>query len=330
MFNVLSFTRCMLLFLYSSAQRVSSQEHLTTLSTLSKTALGGFLTSEWKLDCMVEGFKTLGYDGDMLINYAKPSDITDSFKKQYFPMCTETHWRKLWYQINEVKGHSSDREKRKLSQSAHSKRRFLSNGGDAESGTGLYIRNNMSAIVMGTESDVVLRRTARGALSIENSVVISGELLSYGSSFACKRGWTGEFCNETCTDISYYVMGSCMYNDGHDAGTVATYVPFSGFYRPNLKSAAVQCCTADTCTRYNKNSECLIGSFSTTTTGWYKDFLVDYDTASNICKDIDQRLCTSDELLDKNHDCCASGCGYDFLPIWTSTVQFNCNGAFTY
>ena len=47
----------------------------------------------------------------------------------------------------------------------------------------------------------------------------------------CATGLTGDFCNETCTDVSYYAGAGCLYHD--DAATnlqVQEAAAFIGFF----------------------------------------------------------------------------------------------------
>lgn len=62
-----------------------------------------FVTNQWKLPCLNDGWKTLHIDGEMMLRYIDPSDFPSSVKAEHFPLCLQSHWRKLWTNLGELR-----------------------------------------------------------------------------------------------------------------------------------------------------------------------------------------------------------------------------------
>jgi hypothetical protein len=345
---------------------VQSSFTATTLEDIESFSIDNVceLLKEWKLlGTFEESFRAQNISGELLLEMNPSSINEDTFGSR---TVQKAHWNLLYKKINNLKNTlmiSSDANVATASSNA----RRLSTLSQVLDGAGVFVKNNASAFVLGSGGDIVLRRAGHKLLSIDNDVVVAGLLLidndvlvsgditlslnganasvstiaQKSSHTACQSAWTGEYCNETCTDTAYYVMSSCLYDiaQEYDAENTNHAAGRTGFYRPTNQVAVVECCfstpnsSSTTCTRKDSDNNCLAGTGSydeVNDADNYEDFLIDYHTAFDACESIDMRLCTADEVFSLDLGCCTAGCGYDNLPIWTSTMQYNCNGEFAY
>ena len=90
-----------------------------------------------------------------------------------------------------------------------------------------------------------------------------------------------------------------------------------GSYEFKTYLSGVRCCT-------NTSTECI-----TPTDHSCIDGDMSYDDAVLTCAESGHRLCTRDELMLKQPDCCSTGGSCDARDIWTSTPELGTHLSFS-
>ena len=319
---------------YVGAARADVVAEESSLSTMSTDVVLELLESWGLTAAFGAAFREHEVSGADLQTYFMRGRVD---AETFAPAAHPFQWDKLWDKLeNVVKQHEASK----------TIRRRLATAGSA---SGLRIRSDNARVSFGPDDATFIERTEDGGLAVNGTIEMmmadgSRSPLVDTESFkemvgdmvreavgvrACAYGLTGEYCNETCTDVSYYVMPGCFYHDTpSEELQLESAAAFLGWYHPDLEAATIQCCSDTTCTRkVPGTSTCLAGS--RTTSDPFAVF-VTYDAAKKKCEDNGLRLCTVDEYLEEGHDCCGSGCSYDHTVVWTSDMQYNCGGRQSY
>ena len=314
--------------------------HSTLLVDMSTTDVVELLGS-WGLGTAFgEPFLDHNISGSDVQIYFKRGRVN---QKSFAPYAQPFQWDKLWARLESM-------VPSKAAPVAHTRQRKRRRRLSAATPSGLRITTDDATVWFGPDSDAYIERSGDGVLGVNGTLsmlqadgssnpfidtetlktMVSSIVKEAVSGLACEYGTTGTYCNETCPNVSHYVMPACFYHDTPSTEDLqledAAASP--GWYRPELEAATIQCCSDTTCTRKKSGtSTCLAGVRSQSAA---YDIYVDWFTANQTCADNGMRLCTVAEFLVEGHDCCGSGCGYDASAAWTSDMQYDCGGLQSY
>jgi hypothetical protein len=176
------------------------------LDDFSVEQVGAWLEQHNLHVAFADHLSELRYDGDLLTNFLKPDDLVD------VEAASPAHVRKLFQRIREGT-RPSQRDQvaaRQLQPSSSSG----SGGGDLAGYSTVRIQQDNSAIVLGKDADVVLKRAGPGQLSTDSSLAVGGVTLNDNTALAfgtaadvvIERSPSGELS----TDSSLVVGGGAI------------------------------------------------------------------------------------------------------------------------
>ena len=174
----------------SAAVGLTTAAANTDVAQLSVEELNALLRDDWGLPCMAEGFRSLHFDGEKLTNSLKPQHITPQLQQEVFPRCMATHWAFLWDRL----GYSSEPQQLPVAATAddnnngntlHHRRRRLSDSDPVFSG--LEIKRNDSAIILGVTGDAAVVRSGESTLTVRDHLEVRKTLMVGGESIVARK-----------------------------------------------------------------------------------------------------------------------------------------------